>query len=302
MLGDVFAALHGVLQRIGLGGILLGFHQQPAFVVGLGQNLEDGIEVHAAVAGNGEGTVADSLQEAPVVLADFVNHGQTHVLQMDVAHAVHILLQHDQGIFTGEGEVAGVEAQEHIAGISVAHHAVGFLAGLHHGAHVMMEAQLEAALGGDLAQGVQTCAEAVPLLVVHDVLVAAGQNGGVHLALNGVALLAHVDAVGADSLQEIQVGGEVSNLFLDGAGQNERGVPAAGNTHAAQIQSLLQLGGIRRILVADLAAGEAGQSHFADDLLEGVLATQFGHVVIAPADRGDAKGNALGIKHENCPP
>ena len=144
-----------------------------------------------------------------------------HILQMDVAHAVHILLQHGQGILAGEGEVAGVIAQEHIPGIGVGHHAVGLLAGLDHGAHVMMEAQLEATLGSDLAQTVQTLAEAIPLLIVHDMLVAAGEHGYVHLALDGVALLADVDAVGAHSSQEVQVGDEVLLLLLKGAGQEE---------------------------------------------------------------------------------
>ena len=216
---------------------------------------------------------------------------------MDVAHAVHILLQHGQGVLAGEGEVAGIIAQEDIAGIGVGHHAVSLLGGLDHSAHVMMEAQLKAALHGDLAQGVQTGAEAVPFLVVHDVLVAAGEDGGVHLALDGIALLADVDAVGTHSGQEVQVGGEVGDLLLHGAGQDEGRIPAAGDTHTAQIQGLLQLGGIAGILVADLAAGKAGQSHLTDDLLEGVFTAQLGHIVVAPADGGDAQRDVFGIKH-----
>ena len=74
---------------------------------------------------------------------------------MDVAHPVGVLLQHGQGILAGEGEVAGVIAQEHIPGIGVGHHAVRLLAGLDHGAHVMVEAQLEASVRGDPAQLVQ---------------------------------------------------------------------------------------------------------------------------------------------------
>lgn len=59
--------------------------------------------------------------------------------------------------------------------------------------------------------------------------------------------------------------------FLHGTGQDEGRIPAAGDAHTAQVQSLLQLGRVGGILVADLAAGEAGQSHLADGLLEGVL-------------------------------
>ena len=167
---------------------------------------------------------------------------------------------------------------------------------------MMMEAQLEAPLHGNLAQGVQARAEAVPLLVVHDVLVAAGQNRGVHLALDGIALLADVDAVGADSGQEVQIGGEVCNLLLHGTGQDEGRIPAAGDAHAPQIQCLLQFRGIGGILVADLAAGEACQRHLTDDLLEGILAAQFRHIVVAPADRSDTQGYVFGVKHWKSPP
>ena len=129
-------------------------------------------------------------------------------------------------------------------------------------------------------------------------LVAAGEDGHVHLALDGVALLGDVDVICADSLQEVQVGDEVLLLFLHGTGQDEGRIPAAGDAHTAQVQSLLQLGRVGGILVADLAAGEAGQSHLADGLLEGVLGTQFRHIVIAPADGSNTQGNSFRIKHK----
>ena len=221
---------------------------------------------------------------------------------MDVAHPVHILFQHGQGVLPGEGEVAGVIAEEDIVGVGIGHHAVRLLAGLEHGAHVVVEAELEAPVRRDFAQLVQPVAEAVPLGVVHHVLVAAGEDGGVHLALDGVALLADVDAVGAHGGQEVQVGLEVLLLLLKGAGQNEGGVPAAGDAHSPEVQGLFQLRGVGGILVADLAAGEARQGHFADDLLEGVLRAQLRHIVVAPADGRDAQRNVIGIKHKIHPP
>ena len=220
---------------------------------------------------------------------------------MDVAHPVHILLQHGQGILAGEGEVAGVIAQEHIPGIGVGHHAVRLLAGLDHGAHVVVEAQLEAPVGGDLAQLVEAVAEAVPLGVVHHVLVAAGEDGHIHLALDGPALLADVDAVGAHGGQEVQVGDEVLLLLLEGAGQDKGRIPAAGDAHAPQVQGALQLRRVLGILVADLAAGEARQGHLADRLLEGVLTAQLRHVVVAPADGCDAQEHIFLVEHWNFP-
>ena len=221
---------------------------------------------------------------------------------MHVAHPVHIFLQHGQGVLAGEGEVAGVIAEEHIPGVGVGHHAVRLLAGLDHGAHVVVEAELEAPVNGDFAQLVQPVAEAGPLLVVHHVLVPSRQDRGVHLALNGIALLADVDPVGAHGGQEVQVGLEVLLLLLEGAGQEEGGIPAAGDAHAPQVQGLLQLRRVRGVLVADLTAGEARQGHLADDLLEGVLSAQLRHIVVAPADGRDAQGNVLGIKHGKRPP
>ena len=166
---------------------------------------------------------------------------------------------------------------------------------------MVVEAQLEAPVRGDLAQLVQAVAQELPLGVVHHMLVAAGEHGYVHLALDGVALLADVDAVGAHGSQEVQVGDEVLLLLLKGAGQEEGGVPAAGDAHAAQVQGLLQLGRILGILVADLAAGEARQRHLADGLLEGVLRAQLRHIVVAPADGCDAQEYVVGIKHWNFP-
>ena len=46
------------------------------------------------------------------------------------------------------------------------------------------------------------------------------------------------------------------------------------------------------------SAGEAGQRHFADGLLEGVLGTQLRHIVIAPADGSNTQGNSFRIKHK----
>lgn len=181
---------------------------------------------------------------------------------MNMTHAIHILFQHGQRILAGEGKVAGIIAQEYIAGIRVGHHAVRFLAGLHHGTHVVVEAQLEAPLGGDLPQTVQPLAETIPLRVVHHVLMTAGEDRHVNFSLNGVTLLGDIDAVGAHSLQKVQIGNEILFFLLHGAGQNEGRIPAAGDPHSPQIQRLFQHNGIGGILVSDLAAGEAGQRPF----------------------------------------
>ena len=72
-----------------------------------------------------------------------------------------------------------------------------------------------------------------------------------------------------DYREALTSAGLVSYTHLDVYKRQEGRRPAAGDAHTAQVQSLLQLGRVGGILVADLAAGEAGQSHLADGLLEG---------------------------------
>ena len=215
---------------------------------------------------------------------------------MDVAHPVHVLLEHGEGVLPGEGEVARVVAEEHVAGVGVGHHPIGLRGGLDHGAHVVMEAKLEAPLHGRLAESVQAFTEAIPLPVVHDVLVVAGQDGGVHLALDGIALLGHVDPVGAHGGEEVQLPVEIRQVFLQRFGQQKGGEPAAGDPHAPQVQLPLQFLGVLGVFVPDLAAGEPGKGHLADGLPEGVLRPQLRHVVVAPADGRDAQLHFLRVK------
>ena len=125
------------------------------------------------------------------------------------------------------------------------------------------------------------------------------QDRDVGLALDAVALLGDVDAVRADGCQEIKSLVEVSGILLEGLRDQEAGVPLAGDPHAAEIQSRLQLSRILRILVADLAALEACERHLADDLLEGVLRTKLRHIIVAPADGGDAQEYLALIKHSH---
>ena len=215
-----------------------------------------------------------------------------------MADAADVLLQHRQRILAGEGEVAGVVAEEYLVRVGAREQAVGLRRGLHDRAHVVMVAQLEAARGRNRAQAVQTRAQAIPLGVVHRVL-GAGEHGRVHLPLNGITLLGDVDAVRANGLQKVQLARKVGLDLLDGLRQQERGEPPRRDAHAAQVELALELGGVGRVLVSDLAAGEARQRHLADGLAKGVFAAQLGHVVVAPTNRRDAQKDLVGIKHGN---
>ena len=101
----------GVGQRMGLGGVLLGLADHPAAVAGLGEGLECGYEVDAAVAGDRVDAVEHGIEEAPALGAGALHHIGADVLDVDVVDALRPLLRHRRRIVAGEGEVAGVEQQ-----------------------------------------------------------------------------------------------------------------------------------------------------------------------------------------------
>ena len=216
---------------------------------------------------------------------------------MDMSDSVRVLPEHRQRVFPGKCEMSGVIAQEDQLRIRILHHAVRLLARLHDGSHMVMETQPEPTILRDLSKVVQSPGEPVPFLIIHHVLMTAGQDRDIHLPLDRIALLADIDPVCADCRQKIQVCDEVLLLFLDRAGQKKGGIPAACNSHSAKIQRLLQLHRIGRILVADLTPCEACQRHLADGLLECVLRTQFRHIIVAPPDRGNSKKYLAFVKH-----
>ena len=210
----------------------------------------------------------------------------------------YVFLCYDTGHFTfaGESEMTGIVAQEHIARIGVRHHAVGLLRGLHDRSHVVMEAELEAAFDSDLSERIQSFREAVPFRVVHYILVSAGQDRRADLPLNGIALLRDVDAVCADGGKEGKLPCKVRDVLIQRFRKKEGGEPAACDAHAAKIQLPFELLRILRVFVADLTARKTGQRHLADGLAERVFRAEFRHVVVAPADRGDAEFHFFCVK------
>ena len=71
MLRNVLPCLQSILKRIRDSGILLGLNNYIAFIAGILDDLEDGLEVDIAVAGNRECALADAFKEAPLVGAGF---------------------------------------------------------------------------------------------------------------------------------------------------------------------------------------------------------------------------------------
>ena len=98
MLCDVLSCLQSILERIRQSGILLSFDNNPALVTGILDDLEDGLEVDIAVAGNSECALADAFKEAPLILAGLSYDAAAKILEVDVAGAVNVFAQNLDGI------------------------------------------------------------------------------------------------------------------------------------------------------------------------------------------------------------
>src|SRR3954469_21341894 len=89
--------------------ILLRFDNQPAAITVLVQPVQQRPEVDDAIAGNGKDAFQYRIQKAPILLVSLRQYPGTHILAMYVTHARDVLVQHIEGIGTGEGEVAAVQ-------------------------------------------------------------------------------------------------------------------------------------------------------------------------------------------------
>ena len=212
--------------------------------------------------------------------------------------AVDVLLQHWHWIHPREGQVAAVKQQAHIAGVGFRHKAVDFLHGLHAGAHVVVAGELHALFRSQTTQSVEALGDLLPFLLGVYGLVTEDIEG---LALDGVALLAGADDPRAQGVQPVAVADEGLLCHLIGLGGEQGGEPRVADAQAAHLQLVPQHLHILRILVADLAAREAGQRHFAHALLKGVLRAQLGHIIVGPADGCDGQANLFGIQFHGKP-
>ena len=82
MLSDVLSCLQSILEGIRQSGILLSFYNNPALVTGILDDLEDGLEVNIAIAGNCECALADAFKEAPLVCTSLSYDAAAKVLEV----------------------------------------------------------------------------------------------------------------------------------------------------------------------------------------------------------------------------
>ena len=75
---QIVAGHLGMMQRVGLGGVLLGFDDQPARVTVVRQDLQDRANIDAAfgIAGNGENSRLDRFLEGQVIPEHLLQAGR----------------------------------------------------------------------------------------------------------------------------------------------------------------------------------------------------------------------------------
>ena len=177
------------------------------------------------------------------------------------------------------------------------HEAVNLFRRLDAGAHVMMIRHRQADFLSDSAEFVEAFSKRLPLLF--RVMRFVTENSLVKLALNTRALLCNVAELSTHSFEEFAVFDKVFLDLLIRLREQIGAEPSTGNLQSAQVKCLLEDSWIFRILVADFAAREAGQSHFTDALLKGVLFAEIRHVVVRPSNRSDTK---FDVSHFDKPP
>ena len=162
------------------------------------------------------------------------------------------------------------------------HDVLGLLAGLNHGAHVRMEAELDAVLHSELAQLVQSVAQTIHLLLRCSRMVAEHRD---IFGKRTAGDLCNVDVLAVQNGQINQVLEEALLVVLKIALAQGGGEPAAADFHAADIQTSLEHGHIGRILASNLGALESCQSSLTQALLKCVLLAQRRHIVVGPGKR-----------------
>ena len=175
MLSDVLSCLQSILEGIRQSGILLSFYNNPALVTGILDDLEDGLEVNIAIAGNCECALADAFKEAPLVCTSLSYDAAAKVLEVDVTCAVNVFAQNLDGVDICIRAVAAVKEKEYIVGIYHIHEAVDLFLSLDNSAHVMMESKSHIHFLSNLTQFAEAGGQSLPLVVVHDIF--AFQDG-----------------------------------------------------------------------------------------------------------------------------
>ena len=139
---------------------------------------------------------------------------------MNMFDSVNILLNNLKRILSTVCKVTGIKKKTYIFRICILHHTVNLSKALYNSTHMMMESKSNTILlFCDLTKLVHTCAEGIPLFVIH--LIFMSENRSIHLALNTVALLRCADHFRTHSFQESKLCTELLLNLLKRFGDQE---------------------------------------------------------------------------------
>ena len=139
---------------------------------------------------------------------------------MNMFDPVNIFLYNLKRILSTVCKVTGIKKKTYIFRICILHHTVNLSKALYNSTHMMMESKGNAILlFGDLTKFVHTCAESIPLLVIH--LIFMAEDRSIQLTLNTVALLRSANNLSPHSFQESKLCTELFLNFLKWFGDKE---------------------------------------------------------------------------------
>ena len=99
------------MARVTHGGVLFCFDHKPASVFVVSQNVQDVIEIDAAlgITRDGEDASTNRLQEARIGTPDMPHNARSDVFRMEMGNAPGVITRERQGIGTAKNRVAGIE-------------------------------------------------------------------------------------------------------------------------------------------------------------------------------------------------
>ena len=139
----------------------------------IAQSLEHARIIDTAIARNRKAAFQHSLTERKAFRICLLHLFRTDVLQMHMTDARAEQLCCLYGVLAGERKMSGVKAQIDVARIGIIHQTLGLLDCLHDRRHVMVIAQLKAAVCCNLSQLIETIAQLFPFLFCGNRLIIA---------------------------------------------------------------------------------------------------------------------------------
>ena len=287
-----------VLEGLSHDWILLRLDDEPSVVARSGGGLQHRHEVHRAllVARHGEHPCPHRVEEAPSLCERLARHRGPNVLQMEVADSSGVRLGDRARVHAGHERVPGVEEQlQLLAGTGK--QALEVLAGLHHGAHVVVVDGGQARRGDVTGNLGERRGETRPLRVRQH---RPGRQRRCRVTVNRVHRLAQDAHLAAHPPQQSEVRRHGRFLDFHAAPDQPQRVPARDELQTVRCEGRAQGRRIGGHLAALLDAIESDLARLAQALRERDVPAEGRVVVVGPSDGIDAVADHRGQSPGRC--